>query len=248
MDLVDMIRRRIREEVYNKLEKNNATRPPYPIRGRIPNFKGAEQAAELLARTPEWRNSKIIKVNPDSPQRPVRLKALKEGKTLIMPTPRIRQGFLLLPGGDIPEEYKRYASTIRGAFRFGILLDTIPKIKTTIKGIDLIVEGSVAIDKNCNRLGKGEGYGDIEYGILTELGIVDEKTPIATTIHDLQLVDNIPRKPHDVPVDLIVTNTRIIRCGKRGHRPKGIDYESLPKEKLDAIPLLKELLERRGIG
>ncbi len=165
-----------------------------------------------------------------------------------MPTPRIRQGFLLLPGGDIPEEYKRYASTIRGAFKFGILLDTIPKIETTIKRIDLIVEGSVAIDKNCNRLGKGEGYGDIEYGILTELGIVDEKTLIATTIHDLQLVDNIPRKPHDVPVDLIVTNTRIIRCRKRGHRPKGIDYESLPKEKLDAIPLLKELLKRRGIG
>jgi 5-formyltetrahydrofolate cyclo-ligase len=51
--------------------------------GHIPNFKGADQAAERLAGLPIWQQARVIKSNPDSPQQPVRWRALRDGKNFI---------------------------------------------------------------------------------------------------------------------------------------------------------------------
>ena len=45
---------------------------PFPPHGRIPNFKGAKDAALVLFNEPEWRDAKLIWVNPDLPQKYVR--------------------------------------------------------------------------------------------------------------------------------------------------------------------------------
>jgi len=52
--------------------------------GRIPNFAGAEAAAERLREHPAWQAARTVKSNPDSPQRPVRQRALEDGKDLIV--------------------------------------------------------------------------------------------------------------------------------------------------------------------
>jgi hypothetical protein len=52
--------------------------------GRIPNFTGAEAAAERLRGLPEWAGARTVKANPDSPQLRVRQRALEDGKTLYM--------------------------------------------------------------------------------------------------------------------------------------------------------------------
>ncbi|MBO8174351.1 MAG: 5-formyltetrahydrofolate cyclo-ligase [Thermococcus sp.] len=239
---IDSLRADIRERIWRLLEESGEARPPKPVRGRIPNFRGAEIAAKRLFSLKEWKDAKVVKVNPDSPQRPIRLQALKEGKLLVMPTPRIKRGFLLLNPNLIPNNYYSFASTIKGAFKFGKLLPTLRDVEREIPKIDLIVEGSVAVDRNCNRLGKGEGYGDIEWAILSLLGKVDRRTPIATTVSELQIVDAIPKKPHDLPLDIIVTPKRVIRCN-RHDKPFGIILESLTKEKVEEIPLLNELLK-----
>ena len=60
------------------------------------------------------------------------------------------------------------------------------------------------------RLGKGNGFNDLEWGILCELGVVDERTKVATTVHDVQVLD-LPHflcQPHDLPVDIICTPAR----------------------------------------
>ncbi len=238
---IDSVRAEIREKIWRLLEETGEAMPPKPIRGRIPNFRGAEIAAKKLSSLEEWRKAEVVKINPDSPQRPVRVQALKEGKLLIMPTPRIKRGFLLINPSLVPKSYYSFASTIRGAFKFGKLLPTLRDIEKEIPKIDLVVEGSVAVDRNCNRLGKGEGYGDIEWGILSLLGKVDKKTPIATTVSEIQIVKDIPKKPHDLPLNIIVTPKRIIRCN-RCDKPFGIIPESLKKEKINEIPLLDELI------
>ncbi len=238
----------LRRKIWNLMIQKGVARPPFPVHGRIPNFKGAENAAETLARTLEWRRALTLKVNPDSPQAPVRLRALEEGKTLVMPTPRIREGFLLLNPRRIPESFYRQASTIRGAFTYGVKLRTLREITGTLDSIDFIVEGSVVVNTLGERLGKGEGYGELEYAILVELNIIDPNVAIATTVHDIQVVeDKIPQEPHDVPVDYIVTPTRIIKTEGRRERPPGIFWSSLETRKLDEIPLLRELLESRGL-
>jgi len=92
------------------------------------------------------------------------------------------------------------------------------------------------------RLGKSHGYAEIEWGILSTFDKVGEETPVATTIHDVQLVqDDIPREPFDLPVDIIATPTRLIRVDRRPPKPRGILWEYVSEEMLREIPLLAEL-------
>jgi 5-formyltetrahydrofolate cyclo-ligase len=57
----------LREEAWAALTAARAARFPGAA-GRIPNFSGAEAAADLLRGTPEWRRARTVKANPDSAQ------------------------------------------------------------------------------------------------------------------------------------------------------------------------------------
>jgi len=186
--------------VWQLMKKKGIARFPKPIFHRMPNFVGAEKAAQKLRELPEYKVSEIAFCAPDSPQRPVREMTLKDGKTLVMATPRLKHGFLIV-APETTAGKERVASTIKGAFKFG-------KETTTFPGPDIIVTGSVAVDKDGNRLGKGHGYGDQEAKMIKEkFGTV----PVVTTIHDVQLVEYAPSTSHDEKVDIIVTPTKIIR-------------------------------------
>lgn len=190
----------LREKIWSEMERSRIAVFPLPCRGRIPNFKGAEAAAERLRQLEEWKKAKAVFVNPDSPQRKVRENALKDGKTLIVASPRLKKGFILIN----PTEAKgkeRFASTIKGAFKFGVEAQKFPKP-------DMVVEGSVAIDTLGHRLGKGHGYSDLE--ILTLKRMFGEVL-VATTVHDIQIVEEVPFEEKDEKVSIIVTPMRVIR-------------------------------------
>lgn len=236
---VKTLKQMLRERIWRLLEERDVADFPRPVYGRIPNFKGADKAAYLLATLEIWKKSKVIKSNPDSPQFHVRYRALVEGKKVVMASPRLKEGFILLDPSSIPPRALREAATIRGAFRYGrtIRLCEIPPI-------DLVIVGSVAVDNEGRRVGKGGGYSELEYAILRELGKVDESTPIVTTIHDFQLVDNVPVESHDLTVDYVITPTRIIEIRERGARPSGIMWEKLGgKKDLKIFEELRKCLE-----
>jgi 5-formyltetrahydrofolate cyclo-ligase len=205
-------------------------------KGRIPNFAGAERCAEPLAETAVWKRAKTIKANPDSPQRAIRQRALAEGKTLYMAVPRLRSDrpFIELD----PAKLKcsaRVASSIKGASRYGrpVSLAQVPKI-------DLIVCGSVAVNRRGARVGKGGGYSDLEFALLTEEKKIARTTPIVTSVHTLQIVDeDIQMTEHDIPLTAIITPTEFIDIRFRSPRPRGIYWKLLPPEKIAAIPALQ---------
>src|SRR5215216_5368535 len=132
MGLVDAAdaKQRIREAVWRRLDTEGISTFPRPVRGRIPNVRDADAAAAQLASTDEWRRARVVKVNPDAPQRGVRFRALRAGKRLLMPTPRLREGFILLDPARVPARSCFAASSIKGAFELGqpIGLDELPKI------------------------------------------------------------------------------------------------------------------------
>ena len=229
----------IRRHIWRLLEERGVARFPKPILGRIPNFQGAERAALRLMELREVRAASFVKVNPDSPQRPVRRLLLEGGKHVLMPTPRLRGGFLLLDPRRIPRHLYDKASTIRGAFKLGriLSLDELPEI-------DLIVCGSVAVTREGHRVGKGGGYSELEYGILREVDAIDDGTPIATTVHDLQIVDEIPLDPWDFTVDVIATPRRLLRVAGERRRPGGIIWELVSEEMMEKMPILRELMKR----
>lgn len=116
----------------------------------------------------------------------------------------------------------------------------------SIPGIDLVVSGSVAIDEAGNRVGKGEGYADLEWGILSELGLVGDGTPVVITVHELQVREE-PWEPdaHDVPMTLVVTPERTIETGASSIRPAGIAWDQLDPGRLREIPVLERLRSDR---
>ncbi|MDI6592089.1 MAG: 5-formyltetrahydrofolate cyclo-ligase [Patescibacteria group bacterium] len=81
----------LREKIWKLLEEKEIARFPLPCQGRIPNFKGADKAAKLVTTLPEWKKAKIIFSNPDFAQQKVRELSLKEGKILIMATPKLKE-------------------------------------------------------------------------------------------------------------------------------------------------------------
>lgn len=240
------VKQEIRQRIWRLLEERGVAAFPRPVYGRIPNFIGAREAAERVTRLPEWRSARVVKANPDAPQKWLRLAALQQGKKLLMATPRLREGFLLLDPARIPPSLYQKASTIRGAFSLGQRIG-LEQLAPRLGRIDFIVTGSVAVDRRGRRLGKGEGYAEIEYAVLRELGLVDEDTPIATTIHDLQLVDEIPRSPYDLTLDYAATPTRLLRFENREPRPPGILWDLLSCEKYHEIPLLQQLARMKGV-
>jgi 5-formyltetrahydrofolate cyclo-ligase len=189
---------------------------------------------------PEWQKALDIKANPDSPQRPVRHLALSSGKTLYVAVPRLREKkcFIKLDPAKIPSKKFLEASSIKGAFKFG--LATHPK---EIPQIDLIVAGSVAVNQKGSRIGKGGGYSDLEYAIGREYGFVKEDVVIVTTIHPLQMVEEeLPETDHDFRIDYIVTPSEVIATHRKGGRPRGIIRDHLTEEKISEVPILKEIL------
>jgi len=190
------------------MEEKNIATFPRPIIGRIPNFVGADKAAQNLSNLPEYKSAQTVFCNPDSPQRPVRETVLRDGKTLVMATPRLRQGLLLIESGSLSPSQISEASTIHGAFKIG------RSIEANAVKINLFVAGSVAVSLDGARLGKGTGYSDQEYALLKNAGALSSKTLVVTTVHDAQVVEDIISSEWDVPVDVIVTPTKIIRTKK----------------------------------
>jgi 5-formyltetrahydrofolate cyclo-ligase len=212
----------VRERVWALLERERAARFP-GARGRIPNFRGAEAAAELLAATPEWQAARVVKANPDAPQLSVRRRALADGKLVYMAVPRLRE----------PKPFLQLAddATIkaRGARRLAL---------EELERVEMIVCGTVAVNREGVRVGKGGGYSDLEFALVTEAGLVDDRTVIATTVHPLQLLDEeLPETEHDFRVDLVVTRDEIVRT-PTPRRPPGILWDHLSEDKRAAIPVL----------
>ena len=234
----------LREQVWAAMAVPGIRRFPAPD-GRIPNFVGAEAAAGQLAETEAWRAARTLKANPDSPQLPVRRRALEDGMTVFMAVPRLADPhpfFRLDP--DHLVDPPRTAASIAGASRSAQRVAV-----EELDPVDLVLTGCVAVGRDGARLGKGGGFSDLELALAAAAGLVDLQTRVVTTVHPIQVVDRgaIPTTPHDIHVDLIATADGVITCARpRGHRLPSLDWDQLTDDKIAAIPLLARLAAARG--
>jgi 5-formyltetrahydrofolate cyclo-ligase len=230
----------LRAEIWTLLRDQKVARFPGAA-GRIPNFIGAEACAKQLAEIRHWKIARVLKINPDSPQRAIRQRALIDGKIVYMAVPRLRseKPFIELD----PRKLRCSpfaASSIKGAERYGR-----PLTLDEMKKIDLVVCGSVAVNRRGARVGKGGGYSDLEFALLTQRKLIGRHTPIVTSVHPLQIVEQeIPMTEHDIPLSAIVTPDEVIEIKASFPRPKGIYWNLLPQEKIDEIPVLKNARQR----
>lgn len=202
--------------------------------GKITPFEGASAAAERLAGLGVWRRACTVKANPDYAQLDVRIRALKAGKLLYVAVPKMAtlQPFFQLDPETLDLTVEAAADTSaakRSAQRVGV---------EDMRPIDVVICGSVAVNRSGARIGKGAGYSDLEVALLIEAGLVTDETAIVTLVHGLQVVDDdIPETQHDFSVDYIITPNDTIHC-LDPRRPQGLVWADLTRDKIEAIPAL----------
>lgn len=212
---------------------------PHGARGRIPDFLGSAQAANLLTQLPAWTQARAVMANPDRAQQPVRACALAGGKLLFMAVPNlatVKPFFRLAPDalGAHPE---------RAADRHVAAQEAATVAVEELPVIDFVICGSVAVNHQGVRIGKGAGYSDLEVALLVEAKRLQPEATIVTTVHSIQVIDEeLPRAEHDFTVDFIVTPDEIIACSPK-HRPGGVAWDQITPEMVKAIPVLGQRLE-----
>ncbi|MUH71486.1 5-formyltetrahydrofolate cyclo-ligase [Psychrosphaera haliotis] len=93
--------------------------------------------------------------------------------------------------------------------KYGIT-EPAPNALTTahLSNIDIIFMPLVAFDTNGNRLGMGGGYYD---RTLANINQLSKKPTLVGLAHDCQEVEHLNSEQWDIPINMIVTPTRIIR-------------------------------------
>jgi 5-formyltetrahydrofolate cyclo-ligase len=159
-------------------------------------LKRSEKIKKALFRLSEYKQSKTILfyVSKGNEVRTIEMikEALKE-KTVVVPKADKKNKRLLI------SKIKSLDELDEGCFG---ILEPVTISKIEIKDIDLIIVPCVAFDKSCNRIGHGGGYYD---RFLKKI-----KIPRIGLAFESQIADEIPCEPHDIKLDRIITEKRVI--------------------------------------
>jgi 5-formyltetrahydrofolate cyclo-ligase len=229
---IDQAKQAIRTQVWDLLVAERVVERG--VHGYVPAFTGAAAAADRLAELPEWQAAKVVKAVPDRAQQPVRDRAVRDGKLLYVAVPRLAAElpfFVVDPEepAAAPTDAASREHAAHHARKVGV---------ADMRRIDMVVCGSVAVNRRGSRLGKGAGYTDIAVALLQEAGRIGPSTVIVTTVHSLQVIEGpIPETEQDFSVDLIVTPDEVIQC-EPARRPTGLYWNNLTAAKIAAIPVL----------
>jgi 5-formyltetrahydrofolate cyclo-ligase len=211
----------------------------------IADFEGSEQCVDRVRALPAWSRSALLFITPDNSTELIRRAAMADGKPFLMTTYGIRRGFLALDPGDVPVAERSYAATLDGMDHYARPIDL--KDISEIGRIGLLITGGSAVNLSGHRMGKGHGYFDLEWALLSEIGAVDDASEIVDIVHDCQLVDvDVAAAAHDVPVDWIITPTRTVRTDAPGRAPGRVHWDLVWDTELAGVPPVMELAALQG--
>lgn len=186
----------VRQYVWKKIEPFCDFPSPY---GRIPNFRDARKACERIRELEEYRAAECVFSAPDSVLLRLREIVLEDGKTLLAVLPRMKD-FVVLR--------ERVKPTIE-RLKLGKKAD-LSELRGKVR---IFAQGCVAVDIHGNRIGKGTGFGDMEFQLLKKEGVLAEDAFFVVVAHDIQVFGDLGylAEEHDVKANVILTPTRTIR-------------------------------------
>ncbi|XP_024532654.1 5-formyltetrahydrofolate cyclo-ligase-like protein COG0212 [Selaginella moellendorffii] len=167
-------------------------------------------------------------------------------KVLLVPPPGLKKGFYAVVSPTYLSFYKMRETSARIE---GELLGKELGLESDFR-VDILVIGSVAVDPGTGaRVGVGHGTEELAYALLRHKKIIDESTLVVTTVHDKQLVNDIPVDkllPYDLPVDIVCTPNYIYHTNTKIPKPTGIYWDVLLPDKYLRVNVLRELREKIG--
>ncbi|MGC9260822.1 MAG: 5-formyltetrahydrofolate cyclo-ligase [Phycisphaerae bacterium] len=87
------------------------------------------------------------------------------------------------------------------------LRDPVGETPISLARIDLVAVPGLAFDRRGYRLGRGKGFYDCFLSQKDFRGL-----RIALCFHEQLLEELLPVEPHDVPMNMIITDQKIVRC------------------------------------
>ena len=154
----------------------------------ICDYEGSENGTKLIVETDMYKNAEVLFITPDNNLETLREQAFKDKKTVIMTNYGITRGFFIIKPGMIPEGKEEVASLLDGIGRYW-KHRTLAQLKEEVKHVDMMVTGASAITPSGIRFGKGHGYFDLEWAMLSSKGLADNDTVILGVGHDCQVAD-----------------------------------------------------------
>ncbi len=120
----------------------------------------------------------------------IMIRRLSENKTVYIPVVDGDTMYPVIPYGD---EYRKNIFGVDEPFEYQV----------GIKPVDVTIIPLLACDVNGNRVGHGKGYYDkyLYKNPCLKIGIC----------YDFQIVDNVDKEELDIPLDVIVSEKKIIR-------------------------------------
>lgn len=213
----------------------------------IPDFEGVEDATDRLMQLDTFRDSRLVFVTPDNSMTELRRRLILDDRPFVMSTYNMQRGFLYVAPGTVPKEAAGFAAWLDGMEHFGRPVNLAEL--TEIGRFDFLVTGASAVTADGIRFGKGHTYFDLEWGMFTDLGLVEEATPVAAVVHDVQVVDEqMSFGDTDIAADFIATPTGLASVERTTRRPRGINWDLFSPQEIADTPPLRELARMRGIA
>lgn len=239
----------IRSRIWDMLTRAGVAGFP-GAHGRTPTFTGADAAVERLRAQSIWRDARRILVLSEPVLKPVRRAAVADGKVLVVPDLARTTGWIVEidPARMDPETALSVAAAFDAA-----RVDLPPGVRTLYgretEPVDLMVVGAVCVDPHGARVGKGAGEADIVYALGRSRRFLNEQTPVAVIVHEMQVCDEPgARENTDLPIDLIFTPGGWLQVQGLHIRPSRLDPAVVTRERLARFPGLTGILEREGIA
>lgn len=200
----------------------------------------AGRLAQHLRAFEAYRGAACLFVSPAPILKQLRINALLDGKSLLMPAPGLHDGFYLFAPFTIAFPRLAQAVTPQGMARYGRRLTT-----GQLAGLDLalLVTDALAVDPCGGMLGDGNGFFDLAAAILAATGALAPQTLVVGA--GPAVARALPAEPWDVRADYRLDGAGLTPCqttAAAGSWP--IFWQQLPLVRIRRITPLWQLRDK----
>jgi 5-formyltetrahydrofolate cyclo-ligase len=218
-----------------------------------PDFRGSSSAVDRVVALPCYKSAEVIHVTPDNSLEQLRLRALKDGKRVLVATYNLRRGFVLLNPERINESKYELAACLDAMEKPGIgRAMTLAQMRDEGLKIDMCAIGGLVFNAQGVTIWEGHNLFEVQWAMLQDMKVLQPEAQVVAVVHACQVVDESQLgvetfrsdKAGEVQCDFIVTPEGMIEV-EGATKPLGsIDFNAVDPEGLQHIPPLQEL---RGI-
>jgi 5-formyltetrahydrofolate cyclo-ligase len=222
----------------------------YDFMSFTPDFRGSDAAVDRVTGLLCYKSADTILVTCDNSLESLRLKALQDGKKLLVGTYRLRRGFVLLDPARIDQKRFELAACQDGMEKPGIgRAVSIAQIRDEELRIDMCATGGLVFNEQGVVIWEGQSLFEVQWALLQDIKALGISARVVAVAHACQVIDEAQlgmqrtsaSKSGEVQCDYVVTTDRVFEVEAAVKPTSGVDFGAVDPDALNNIPPLQEL-------